>query len=320
MFYQTPLKSVTVIVILAALALYAIVGGYFAGEIVVEIAVLAILAISLDFVAGYGGMVSLCHGAIAGIGAYTFAGLTALMGFDGFTATIAALVIAMVFGLLVGAVTANISGIFFIMATLAFGQMAYVVVFEWKALGGDDGLSGVSRYDLSAIGLNMNDSIQFALFCLLLVLIAYAAAAYVLRSSFGRTLIGIHSNEDRMRALGLSVWKHKAVAFSFSSLLAGAAGVLAAQHTMFVSPELLVWTVSGEVLIIVILGGLGTLAGPIAGAALLVFLKHQVSEYTEHWHLVIGLFLIAAVMAGGRGVYGQVEHVLRRKSRRNANA
>ena len=170
MFYQTPLKSVTVIVILAALALYAIVGGYFAGEIVVEIAVLAILAISLDFVAGYGGMVSLCHGAIAGIGAYTFAGLTALMGFDGFTATIAALVIAMVFGLLVGAVTANISGIFFIMATLAFGQMAYVVVFEWKALGGDDGLSGGSRYDLSAIGLNMNDSIQFALFCLLLVL------------------------------------------------------------------------------------------------------------------------------------------------------
>ncbi|WP_394701565.1 branched-chain amino acid ABC transporter permease [uncultured Roseibium sp.] len=166
----------------------------------------------------------------------------------------------------------------------------------------------------------MNGSIQFALFCLSLVLIVYAVAAYVLRSSFGRTLIGIHSNEDRMRALGLSVWKHKAAAFAFSSLLAGVAGVLAAQHTMFVSPELLVWTVSGEVLIIVILGGLGTLAGPIAGAALLVFLKHQVSEYTEHWHLVIGLFLIAAVMAGGRGVYGQIEHVLQRKSRRSANA
>jgi len=320
MFYQTSLKTITVTAVLAALAVYAIAGGYFPREIVVEIAILAILAISLDVVAGYGGMVSLCHGAIAGIGAYTFAGLTALAGFDGFTATVAALAISALFGLVVGGVTANISGIFFIMATLAFGQMAYVVIFEWKALGGDDGLSGVSRYDLSAIGLNLNDSLQFALFCLAVVVIVYAVAAAVLRSSFGRTLTGIHVNEDRMRALGLSVWKHKAAAFAFSSFLAGAAGILAAQHTMFVSPELLVWTVSGEVLIVVILGGLGTLAGPIAGAALLVFLKHETGAWTEHWHLVIGLFLIAAVMAGGRGVYGQIEHSFQRRALRTANA
>lgn len=320
MFHQTPLKMFTVAAVIAALALYAILGGYFPREIVIEIALLAILAVSLDFVAGYGGMVSLCHGAIYGIGAYAFAGMTAIGGYDTVTATLVALAAAAAFGLFVGAVAANITGIFFIMATLAFGQMAYVVVFESRALGGDDGLSGIARYDLSAIGIDMNDSLQFALFCLAMVVIAYAAAAYVLRSTFGRTLSGIHSNEDRMRALGLTAWRHKAIAFSFSSVLAGAAGILAAQHTQFVSPELLVWTVSGEVLIVVILGGLGTLAGPIAGAALLVLLKHKIGAYTEHWHLVIGLFLIAAVMAGGRGVYGQIEYWLRQRAGRRADA
>jgi branched-chain amino acid transport system permease protein len=320
MFHQTPLKTVALVLTVMALAAYAILGGYFPREIVAEIALLAILAISLDFVAGYGGMVSLCHGAVYGIGAYTFAGLTAIAGYDATTATLAALVAAMFFGVVVGAVTANTSGIFFIMATLAFGQMAYVVVFEWRALGGDDGLSGVSRYDLSAIGLNLNDSLQFAFFCLAMVVIAYCAAAFVLRSSFGRTMSGIHSNEDRMRALGLTVWKHKAMAFSFSSLLAGAAGILAAQHTLFVSPELLVWTVSGEALIVVILGGLGTLVGPIIGAALFVLLKYEIGSYTEHWHMLVGLFLIAAVMAGGRGVYGQVEHIIQRRAESRADA
>lgn len=320
MFHQTPLKTVAVAVVVIGLALYAILGGYFPRDIVVEVALLAILAISLDFVAGYGGMVSLCHGAIYGIGAYAFAAMTVIAGFDPFTATLAALAAAALFGLVVGAVTANVSGIFFIMATLAFGQMAYVVVFEWRALGGDDGLSGISRYDLSAIGLNLNDSLQFALFCLALVVIVYAVAAFVLRSTFGRTLTGIQSNEDRMRALGLTVWKRKAVAFSFSAVLAGIAGILAAQQTMFVSPELLVWTVSGEVLIVVILGGLGTLAGPIAGAALLVLLKHQIGAYTEHWHLAIGLFLIAAIVVGGRGVYGQIEQRWQRAARSDADA
>jgi branched-chain amino acid transport system permease protein len=320
MFHQTHLKTFAVAAVVAALALYAIFGGYFPRDIVVEIAMLAILAVSVDFVAGFGGMVSLCHGAIYGIGAYTFAGMTVIAGFDPVTATLAALAATALFGLFVGAVTANISGIFFIMATLAFGQMAYVVAFEWRVLGGDDGLSGIARYDLSAIGLNLNDSLQFALFCLALVVLVYAAAALVLRSTFGRTLSGIHSNEDRMRALGLTVWKHKAVAFSFSSVLAGVAGILAAQHTMFVSPDLLAWTVSGEAMIVVILGGLGTLAGPIVGAALLVLLKHRIGAYTEHWHLVIGLFLIIAIMVGGRGIYGEIEGRLQGRSRGGGDA
>jgi len=314
MFRQTWTKTASLAATIGALALYAATGGYFSREIVVEIAVLAILALSLDFVAGFGGMVSLCHGAIFGLGAYAFAVMTAMLDQPTLLAALAAVAVSAVFALAVGAVTANTAGIFFIMATLAFGQMAYVLIFESRTLGGDDGMSGIARFDLSFIGLNLNNSLQFALTCLVLLALAYAVLALVLSASFGKALSGIHANEDRMRALGLSAWRHKAVAFGISGAVAGVAGVLAAQHTQFVSPELLFWTVSGEVLVVVILGGLGTLVGPVIGAALLVLLKHEVSAYTDHWHMVVGAVLIATVLAGGRGIYGQAEHMLARRS------
>lgn len=320
MFNQTLTKTVSIVAAIGALGLYATLGGYFSREIVVEIAILAILALSLDFVAGYGGMISLCHGAIFGLGAYAFAVVTAIFDLPSPLAAIAAVLVAALFGLVVGTVTAKTAGIFFIMATLAFGQMAYVVIFESRTLGGDDGMSGVARYDLSWIGIDLTDSLQFALICLALLAVAYAFLAIVLSASFGRTLIGIHANEDRMRALGLTAWKHKAAAFAISSGVAGMAGALAAQHTQYVSPELLVWTVSGEALVVVILGGLGTLVGPVIGAALLVLLKHEVSAYTDHWHMVIGFVLIATVLAGGRGVYGQAEYLLARRIGSKARA
>ncbi len=310
MFRQTRTRTLTVAATIAGLALYAALGGVFAREIVTEIAVLAILAISLDFVAGFGGMVSLCHGAVFGLGAYGFAVSTAMLGLPTPVAAIAAVSAATLFGLLVGAVTANTAGIFFIMATLAFGQMAYVLIFESATLGGDDGMSGVTRFDLSWLGLDLGDSLQFALVCLALLALAYAFLAVVLRAAFGQTLIGIHANEERMCALGLTAWRHKALAFAISSAVSGMAGALAAQHTQFVSPDLLFWTVSGEALVVVILGGIGTLAGPVVGAALLVLLKHEVGAWTDHWHMWVGLVLIATVLAGGRGVYGQAEHLL----------
>jgi branched-chain amino acid transport system permease protein len=211
-------------------------------------------------------------------------------------------------------VTSRTRGIFFIMATLAFGEMVHAYVFASAALGGDDGLPGVKRLDFSAIGVDLQNSLQFTLFALLALALAYAAAALVLRSGFGRALVGIRSNETRMRALGLPVWRYKAAAFAFSAAIAGLAGAITAQHLMFVSPEMLVWTVSGEALVVVILGGLGTLAGPVLGAALFIFLTHEVSTLTDHWHMVVGLVLIATVMSGGRGIFGQIEHYAERSA------
>ena len=316
MFRQTPLKSFTMIGLLAAGALYAWAGGYFAGELVVQAAGLAILAIGLDLAAGYGGMISLCHGAIFGVSAYVFAAMTVRLGISPLLAFPAAILAAALFGLAVGAVTSRTKGIFFIMATLAFGEMAHAYVFASTTFGGDDGLTGVKRVDLSAIGINLQDPLQFALFALAALAVAYSAAAFVLRSGFGRTLVGIRSNETRMSALGLPVWRYKAAAFGMSGAIAGLAGVIAAQHLMFVSPEMLVWTVSGEALVVVILGGLGTLAGPALGAAIFVFLKHEVSSLTDHWHMVVGVVLIATVMSGGRGIFGQIEHYADRHAAR----
>lgn len=310
MFVQSAAKTITIAVLLGGLAIYAIFSGYYGRELVADAAALAILAISLDLVAGYGGMVSLCHGALFGVGAYVFAVLTTSAGLSPALALPAAILSSAIAGFLVGAVTSRTSGIFFIMATLAFGQMAYVIVFENRALGGDDGLSGIQRLDLSAVGLNLNDSLQFALFAVVMAAVAYALAAFVLRSGFGRTLVGIRSNEKRMRALGSRIWPYKACAFGISGGLAGLAGTIAAQQTMFVSPLIMSWTTSGEALVMVILGGLGTLVGPVVGAVLIVFLEHALSALTKYWHMVMGLVLIAVVLLGSRGVYGEIERLL----------
>lgn len=318
MFHQTPTRSIVLVFALVALALYSIYGGYFAREIVVEIAILAILAISIDVVAGFGGMVSLCHGAIMGVSAYTYGILTAKLGYPALPSAVAALAAAAVFGTVVGWITARTTGIYFIMATLAFGQMAYTVIFKSRWLGGDDGMGGLPRFDFDWAGIAMNKSLPFALYALLLVLLCYVAAAWVMRSAFGRTLCGIHSNEPRMRAIGVSTIIHRARAMGFSGLLAGVAGIIAGQHIQYISPELLFWTVSGEALIVVILGGLGTLIGPLIGAIAFVLLKHELSGHTDHWHIVVGLVLIATVLAGGRGLYGQIEHWMTRRKARGA--
>ncbi len=329
MFRQTPLKTLACGLLLAAGIGYGLTAGYFGRELLTEVAILAVLAIALDVVAGYGGMVSLAHGALFGAGAYIFAAVTVLGGQGAWLGTLAAILGGAGFAWAIGAVTARTHGIFFIMATLAFGQMAYVWIFEARWLGGDDGMFGIPRLDLGAIGIDLSDSGNFALATVGVATLSYAAAAWLLRSGFGRTLVGIRANEGRMRAMGLSTWRHKANAFALSGALAGLAGALTAQHTQFISPGLLNWTVSGEALVVVILGGLGTLVGPVLGAAVFVFLKHWIQglgdvcsslvpaaracSLFEYWHLFVGLVLISVVMSGGRGLYGSLEDWLARR-------
>ena len=307
MFRHTPLRIGTLVLLGAAAILYGLNAEYFGLEILTEIAILAILVIALDMVAGFGGMVSLFHGALMGIGAYGFTLLATKAGVAPLPAMIGAMALGGAVGWIVGAICARTHGIYFIMATLAFGQMAYSYIFESSFFGGDDGLSGAPRLDLSGLGIDLNDSRGFAFFALALLLAAYLAAVAILRSGLGRSVTGILHSEQRMRALGLNVWRVKAAIFGLSGVLAGLAGTLAAQHIMYVSPGLLAWTVSGEALVVVILGGLGTLVGPVIGAAFFVLLKHEVSAYTTHWHLVVGVTLIAVVMSRANGIFGWLE-------------
>lgn len=299
--------------------IYALTAGYFGKEILAEIILFAILAMSLDFLAGFGGMVSLGHAALYGAGAYVFAVLTVFYGWNVPLAMVSAIVFCTVAGALVGAATARVRGIFFIMATLAFGQMAYVYVFENRSLGGDDGMSGLPRLDLSVFGLDMSDATTFDGFLIFVAISVFAFLSWLLNSGFGAALIGLHRNEFRMRALGLSVLRHKATAFAIAGGIAGLAGTLGAQHTMFVSPDFLHWTLSGLVLVIVILGGRESLIGPVLGAAVVISMKHQLSTYTDHWSFFIGVFLIFTVMAGGRGLYGILARLNEKAGRQSSH-
>lgn len=307
MFAHTPLRLTTLATLAIGALAYAFVAGFFGLEILAEIAILAILVIALDLVAGFGGMVSLCHGALLGVGAYAFTVAANEAGLSAFPAMVLAVGLSAALAFVIGAVCARSIGIYFIMATLAFGQMAYSFVFQSPLFGGDDGLSGAPRPDLTAIGIDLTDSRAFAIYAIVLVALTYLVAASTLRSGLGRSLVGLHHNEKRLRALGLTVWRAKATAFAISGALAGLAGCLAAQHTQYISPGLLSWTVSGEALVVVILGGLGTLVGPIIGAILFVVLKHEISAITPYWHAIVGLILIAVVMSRANGVFGFVE-------------
>jgi len=320
MFRHTPLRYAALAILAASGIFQALTAEYFGLEILTEIAILAMLVIALDLVAGFGGMVSLCHGALMGVGAYAYALLTANAGIAPPVAMAAAAAIAAAAGWAIGAICSRSHGIYFIMATLAFGQMAYSYVFEAPVFGGDDGISGIPRLDLGLLGIDLMDPRAFALFCLALIAAAYGFAVMVLRSGLGRSLIGVMHNEKRMRALGLTVWRVKADVFGLSGAIAGVAGALAAQHVMFISPGLLAWTVSGEALVVVILGGLGTLVGPLVGAAFFVLLKHELSAVTTYWHLVVGVILIAVVMSRANGIFGWLETVADRWQSRRAAA
>ncbi len=273
---------------------------YYGFELLAEIAVFAMLAMSLDLLAGYGGMVSLGHAALFGTGAYLFAWLSG-------DAVGLSAPLAMAVALAVGAVAVRVEGIFFIMITLGFGQMGYEFFFQNRALGGDDGLFGIPRLDLSSFGIDLSDPRAFALFALLCAAAVYLLLAWVLATPVGAVLKGLHANPGRLRALGLRVLVYRAAAFAFAGTIAGFAGSISAQHTQFITPHLLNWTTSGEVLVMVIFGGLATLVGPVLGALALVLLRHEFSGITDYWGAVMGGFLIVIVLSRRNGLVGLLE-------------
>ncbi|HYM02857.1 MAG TPA: branched-chain amino acid ABC transporter permease [Stellaceae bacterium] len=287
--------------------------GYAGADLLGEIAVWAIFAMSLDLIAGYAGLVSLGHALFFGLGAYAMASLTLFLKWPPAMALPMAVIAAGVAGFLVGAVVVRLRGVFFIMITLAFGQMGWAYFLSSRSFGGFGGMSGVSQLDLSALGLTFANPKDFALFAVVVAGIVYVALARVVASPFGHMLVALHQNESRARALGLPVTRYKLAAFTLAAALAGLAGTLQTQRTGFVSPELLVWTSSGEVLIMVIVGGLGSLVGPVGGAAVWVVLRHYLSEQTPYWMLVMGLFFVAVVLFAGDGLMGVVGRATTRR-------
>ena len=265
--------------------------------------IFAIAAISLDLILGYGGMVSFGHAAYLGLGAYAV-GILAHHGIDnGFIHFAAAIGGSALLALFIGSVSLRTGGVHFIMITLAFAQMVFFLGESLNLYGGDDGmtLATHSRFP-GPLDLDAPNALYYLTFALLAVLLW--AGDHLVHSRFGMAIRGIRSNEPRMRALGYRTFRIRLAAFVISGAVCGAAGALFANQTLFVSPAIMQWTRSGEIMMMVILGGMGTLVGPLVGAAIFLLLENLLAGLTEHWQAIMGLVLLLVVLFTRRGVFG----------------
>ncbi len=277
-----------------------------------RIACLAIAAASLNLILGHGGMVSFGHAAFFGLGGYTVGILWehfrlaepifgVLPGSNQLLVTLpAAMLVAGVAAAAIGALSLRTSGVSFIMITLAFAQMLFFLFVGLKAYGGDDGLMVRRRNEVPL--LDLRDINQLYWLCLGLLVVWLWLQHRIVHSRFGRVLEGIRQNERRMAALGIATYPYKLAAFVIAGMGCGMAGALTVNYLRFVSPDLMAWQKSGELMIMVILGGMGTLLGPVVGAAALVGLEYVLGGITEHWQFILGPILLLVVLFARGGI------------------
>ncbi|MEE3046381.1 MAG: branched-chain amino acid ABC transporter permease [Pseudomonadota bacterium] len=282
-----------------------------------KVAIFAMAGVGLNLVLGFGGLVSFGHAAFFGIGGYA-AGILASHALnyepimespfliEGTTQMIViwivALVVSALVALAIGAITLRTSGVYFIMITLAFAQMIYYFAISWPAYGGEDGLSIYVRNGFP--GLNTLDPISFFALCAVMLGIVMLFSAVLIRSRFGLALQGARQNAQRMTAVGIAPFRIRLVAFVISAMITALAGALYADLNRFVSPTMLSWHMSGEIMIFVILGGVGRLFGPLAGAALYIILEHLLGGVWEFWQLPLGVLLLIVVLFARGGLVG----------------
>ena len=308
-----PWVAVAAIVLL----LFPLVAEKFYLQLVTKIMILSIFTLSLDLLVGYTGLVSLGHAAYFGIAAYTLA----LIAPSGDPANLwltlpVALAASAAAALVVGVLVIRTSGVYFIMVTLAFAQMGYYFFHDTRLAGGSDGIYINARPDALLPGLDLGNDLHFYYLVLVVLAVVFTLLAVVLRSPFGRALQGIRANEHRMRALGFATLRYKLAAFVLAGAIAGLAGYLAAAKEGYVNPEIMAWHQSGTVLMMLILGGMGTLFGAVIGAFAYVLLQEWFSALTRHWQLLMGGFIVAAVLMLPHGLAGLQRLPFRRRAGR----
>jgi len=281
-----------------------------------RIMIYAIAATSLNLILGYGGMVSFGHAAFLGAGAYTVGILMAEGVTSAWIAWPAAVGIAALFALVIGAISLRTRGVYFIMITLAFAQMMYYIFVSLKAYGGEDGLNLATRSGVG-FGLDLKNDLTFYYLVLAVLLATLYGLHRLVHARFGRVIEAIRENETRMEAVGFSTYRYKLVCFVIAGAVCGLAGALLANQANFVSPRLLDWVQSGSLMIMVILGGIGYLYGGVIGALVLLALEEALSTYTIYWQLPVGIVLLAVVLLAPRGLAGIFGRSLRTREAAN---
>jgi branched-chain amino acid transport system permease protein len=305
----TPRKIVTAALVigLILLPLYvALTGDRFALTLFTRIVILALAAVSLNLILGYGGMMSFGHAAYLGIGGYAV-GILAHEGIGtGFIQWPVALAASGLFALVIGALSLRTRGVYFIMITLAFAQMAYYIVAGLARYGGDDGLTIYSRSEFAGL-INLSNKTQFYYLCLALLFAMLYLVWRIVNSRFGMVIQGARINDTRMRAIGFPTYRYKLTCFVIAGMMGGLAGALIANHTDFVSPAMMFWTRSGDLIVMVVLGGMGTLFGPVFGAVALLVLEEVLSGVTEYWQIILGPLLLLVVLFARGGIDGLLQ-------------
>ncbi|MES2586231.1 MAG: branched-chain amino acid ABC transporter permease [Pseudomonadota bacterium] len=295
-------------ILLLLIALPAISGGSYYTNLASQILIAAIFAMSLNLLVGYAGLTSLGHAGYLGLAAYISSWLMVKLGWShGSSAAIAILsttVIAGVFGL----IALRATGISFLMITLAFGQILWGLAYRWAGVtGGDNGISGLTRP--SPFGVDLGEANNFYYFTLIVFFIVWVAIAILIHSPFGATIRGTKDQPRRMSALGFNVWFIRWMTFTACGFFGSIGGILYVYYHQFISPHSLSLANSAEMLLMVIAGGAGTLAGPVIGAALVLLLKNVASQYIDHWVTLLGFVFILIVMFIPGGIMAGLERI-----------
>ena len=295
-----------VVIGLLLLPLYSqLTGNIFVLTLFTRIVIFALAAASLNLIMGYGGMMSFGHAAYLGIGGYAV-GILAHEGIgSGFIQWPVALAASALFALVIGALSLRTRGVYFIMITLAFAQMAYYVASGLARYGGDDGLTIYKRSDFGGL-IDLSNRVQFYYLCLFCLFGGIYLIWRIVNSRFGMVVQGLRSNERRMQAIGFPVNRYRLVCFVISGTICGLAGALLANNTDFVSPASMYWTRSGDLMVMVILGGMGSLFGPVLGTIAFLLLEEALSQFTEYWALIMGPLLLLIVLFARGGIDGML--------------
>lgn len=296
--------------------------AYFADEpfmitLSTRVVIFALAGVGLNLALGLGGLVSLGHAAFFGIGGYAMGILAShaqsytpimewpfLIEGTKFMPIIwlVAIVVSALVALIIGALSLRTSGVYFIMITLAFGQMLFYFTISWPAYGGEDGLSIYVRNGFP--GLNTLDPIQFFLICYVILALVLFFSARLAKSPFGLALNAVRQTSERVETVGIAPYRLRLTAFVISGMITGLAGALFADLNRFVSPTMFSWQTSGEIMVFVILGGVARLFGPVAGAVMFIVLEHLLGGLSEYWHIYLGLLLLAVVLYARGGIIG----------------
>jgi branched-chain amino acid transport system permease protein len=274
--------------------------------------IIGIAAISLNLILGFGGMVSLGHAAYIGIGAYCVGIPSYYDYYNGWLHLGLALAVSAVFALITGAISLRTRGVYFIMITLAFSQMVYFTFLSLEEYGADDGLVIYSRSEFPEwLSMDSSSALYYWIFAVLLLSLYFTHR--LVHSRFGRVIVGARFNEQRMQALGFDTYRYRLVCYVIAAMICSVAGVLLGNFTGFISPDMIGWTRSGELIFMIIIGGTATLFGPLLGTIAYVVLEELLSSITVYWHLIFGVMLVALVLYGKGGIHGWLSRFDRNK-------